>query len=93
MEAHVDGVDYATWWAEGKSVKKMMFVLLLGSQEQETKARMCEAAGSVHRAEILILKDDCEEGMFRGEIRIRSQGSVAPKRKDLAFILYKWGSQ
>lgn len=30
---------------------------------------MCEAAGSVHRAEILILKDDCEEGMFRGEIK------------------------
>lgn len=67
-----------------------MFILLLGSQKVETKARRCEAAGSVHSAAILILKDDCEEGMFRGEIRITSQGLVAPKPKDLAFILHKW---
>lgn len=79
MGVHADGVDYATWWAECKSVKKMMFVLLLGSHKVETKAKGVKQQRSVHRAAILILKDDCEEGMFRGEIRIRSQGLVVPK--------------
>ena len=69
-----------------------MFILLLRARNWRQRRR-CEAAGSVHSDAILILKDDCEEGMFRGEIRIRSQGLVAPKTKDLAFILHKWRSQ
>jgi len=50
-----------------------------GQPESRDKGKRCEAARSVHRAAILILKDDCEEGMFRGEVRIRSQGLVVPK--------------
>lgn len=51
---------------------------ILGSRETGTKARRCEAAGSVHRTAILSLKVDCEAGMFRGEMRIRSQELVVP---------------
>ena len=45
MGVHADGVDYATWWAECKSVKKMMFVLLLGSHKVETKAKGVKQQG------------------------------------------------
>lgn len=43
-----------------------------------TKARRCEAAGPIHGTAILSLKVACEEGLFRSEGRIRSQGSRVP---------------
>ena len=49
---------------------------ILGNGKAGTKARRCEAAGSIHGTAILSLKVVCEEGMFRGEMRMRSQGSV-----------------
>lgn len=47
-----------------------------GSRKAGTKARKCEAAGPIHGTAILSLKVGREGGMFRGEMRIRSQGSV-----------------
>lgn len=49
---------------------------VLGSGKAGTMVRKCKAPGPLHGTEIVSL--NCEEGEFRGEIRIRSQGSGVP---------------